>query len=61
MNQPPSSPSRDLLLALRGAIEAEPAALDAMVDPPLHYLADAVTVTIRLDRELLLRYMRRWY
>lgn len=56
-----SSPSSDLLLALRAAIEAEPAALDATVDPPLHYLADAVTVTVRLDRDLLLRYLRRWY
>ena len=62
MNQPQSSASSELLLALRAAIEAQPSALEATIDPPLHHLVDAVTVTVRLDRELLLlRYLRRWY
>lgn len=61
VTEPRPSESSDLLAALRAAIEAQPEALEAVVDPPLHHLAGAVTVTVRLDRELLLRFMRRWY
>ena len=61
MNELPKSPSSDVLTALRAVIDLHPDRIEASVEPELHHLAEAVTITLRVERELLLRFMRRWY